>query len=181
MSVADVKPVEPFTITESPRQSGRGLGWVTASFFIIADLVGGGVVAMPVAFIETGLAVGILFMVAICLMFAFTAVMLGKSLVILEERWPIYKIECKMPYPEMAERGCGKLWRHVTYTCAYFTMFGATIVYILLAAKIVGGFLADFGVTINYCGMLAIMSAAILPITFLKSPADFWLVPQDVR
>ncbi|VBB35426.1 unnamed protein product [Acanthocheilonema viteae] len=56
-------------------------------------------------------------------------------------------------------------------------MFGTSVVFILLSSKIFQHFLASFlGINISLCYLICITTVAIMPLTYLKSPADFWLV-----
>ncbi|VDN89136.1 unnamed protein product [Brugia pahangi] len=143
----------------------KGINWFMASMFILGDLVGGGVVAMPVAFAQTGFLLGVLFMVIICAIFVTTGWLLADTWEIMRKRWPEYRKHCRKPFSEMALR---------SMMTVYSTLFGATVVYILLSSKIIQKFMNNFDLSFNFCLLLIIVSISILPITFLKSPADFW-------
>jgi amino acid permease len=57
------------------------------------------------------------------------------------------------------------------------TQFGVCVVFLLLAAKNIHDFIESVSTTApDVCWMLIIVSVALLPLTFLKSPERFWYV-----
>ncbi|VDM92600.1 unnamed protein product [Litomosoides sigmodontis] len=152
-------------------QSRRGLGWIVAAFFIVADVVGGGIVAMPVAFLQTGIALS------------------PRELTFQSYHWCIISdcdnnIFClhglftwpKLDYHAEAMAYLSQSLSKTAARIVYLTMFGTSVVFILLSSKILQNFLASFfDANISLCYLLCVVAIAIMPLTYLKSPADFWL------
>ncbi|MCP9263795.1 hypothetical protein DINM_006889 [Dirofilaria immitis] len=81
--------------------STRGYSWLVASVIVVADLVGGGLVAMPAGFHDTGMLIGCIFMGLIAIFFMSTAYLLSETWGIMRDRWVVYKTHCRQPYPEI--------------------------------------------------------------------------------
>ncbi|VBB26626.1 unnamed protein product [Acanthocheilonema viteae] len=138
----DISATSTLTVPE------RGYSWFVASVMVVADMVGGGVVAMPAAFHETGTLLGCLFMAMIAIFFTNSAYLLSETWSIMRDRWVVYKTHCRQPYPEIGMRSFGPKMRLVVAVSLFCTI--AAVVLILI------------GVTLDYssCKSSAVYKSA---------------------
>ncbi|KAF7635198.1 Aa_trans domain-containing protein [Meloidogyne graminicola] len=147
----------------------KGINWFITSLFIIAQLAGGGIVALPTAIIQSGLFTGILFNIILTIIAASTSIMLGKCWLILQKLWPNhYKNNyCREPYPEICLRALGPNFKYLANLFILFNQFGICVVFLLLSSKNIQNFLKSF-FGINFSSLMdysvcAPISVKILP------------------
>ncbi|GMS85362.1 hypothetical protein PENTCL1PPCAC_7537, partial [Pristionchus entomophagus] len=106
---------------------------------------------------------------------AYTGVQLGDNWMIMQERWPKYKLSCRKPYPEMGFRVFGNSGRIFVTTLITIQQFGFSVVLLLLAADNISSFLFAFWqVKINFCFIAMLVALFITPFLMLGSAKDFW-------
>uniref|UniRef100_A0A1I7SWI0 Aa_trans domain-containing protein n=1 Tax=Bursaphelenchus xylophilus TaxID=6326 RepID=A0A1I7SWI0_BURXY len=158
------------------KQPKKGINWVIAAAFIVADMAGGGVVTMPVALLKSGGLIGGLVIFVVATAFCYTAHLLGENWTIMKKRWPEYSSHCRKPYPEMAFRAIGPKARLLTVGTIHAMLFGVSVVYLLLSAKIINNLISSLmSFNIGECRMLVALAVVLFPVTLLKSPQDFWI------
>jgi len=152
-----------------------GMGWLVTCLFIVGETAGGGLIAMPTAMIATGLYGGTFVIALGAIMCAYTGSQLSENWTILQQRWPEYRHHCRKPYPAMGLRSLGPRCMNIVSVCLDLTQFGTAVVFLLLASKNIENFLeAFFGIHLHFCVLVIAVAIFLLPITFLKSPKDFW-------
>ncbi|EYB93039.1 hypothetical protein Y032_0187g1132 [Ancylostoma ceylanicum] len=153
----------------------KGMSWPTAAIFIVGDMMGGGMIALPIAVVNAGLVPGIVIIILAAIFTGYTGVQLGDNWTLMQKRWPEYKKHCRRPYPEMAYRAMGPKAKHFVAFCLCLTQFGIATVLTLLASNNLSNLLtAVFGVQINFCYVILMIGAAVWPFVMIKSPMDFW-------
>ena len=153
----------------------HGLNWFITGLFVVGDLAGGGLVALPTAMIQLGFGVGIVANILMNIVVMITAYMLGVSWNVLVRRWPEYRSHCRKPYPEIAYRALGHRWRLAVSICIDVTQFGIAVVYLLLSSKNIHDAIKSFtDKEISFCYVILVVAACLTPVLFLKSPQDFW-------
>ncbi|CAD5231820.1 unnamed protein product [Bursaphelenchus xylophilus] len=153
----------------------HGLNWIITGLFVVGDIAGGGLVALPTAMIQSQFWSGLVAMFIMTFVTGYTSYVLGLSWMILIKNWPEYRSHTRKPYPEIGYRACGRRVRNIVSVCIDITQFGVAVVYLLLASKNIHDFVQTFFETdFSYCYVILIVSLALLPVTFLKSPQDFW-------
>ncbi|KJH41476.1 hypothetical protein DICVIV_12555 [Dictyocaulus viviparus] len=116
----------------------KGLSWFVTGLFVVGDLAGGGLVALPTAMIQTEFYPGLAISAVMICVVTYTAYLLGLSWNILLNTWPQYREHCRKPYPEIGYRAMGSVFRKVVSICIDITQFGVAVVYLLLSSKNIG-------------------------------------------
>ncbi|KAG7175970.1 Amino acid transporter AVT1D-like [Homarus americanus] len=163
---------------ERSGQHGRaenGLGVLLASFFLVAQVAGLGVLALPWAIAQTGWA-GVGVLAVSCIIVAYAACRLGVCWVILEERWPEYQRACRKPYPAMAFRTLGMFGWYLVNVIQCVTLFGVSTVTILLSAELVESVLQPLVPSLTVCTWVVAVGCVLVPLSWLGSPKEFWHV-----
>ncbi len=79
---------------------------ITTVLFVAGENAGAGILAIPHTINNAGW-FGVPLMIMICFDAAVAACLLGKCWIILEERWPEYRVRCRNPYPEIGKMAYG--------------------------------------------------------------------------
>ncbi|XP_054275664.1 uncharacterized protein LOC128994869 isoform X1 [Macrosteles quadrilineatus] len=152
-----------------------GLNVISAAIFVAGEMAGSGILAVPKAAVDCGW-IGLVLVVVFCVNAAYGGTRLGHCWAILEERYPEYRGQTRNPYPTIAYRAVGPWGSMLVSGCLQFTLFGAAIVYLLMAAEIVQELLQDLIPQVNYCIWFLLFAILITPPMWLGSPKDFWIV-----
>ncbi|XP_071547546.1 LOW QUALITY PROTEIN: uncharacterized protein [Panulirus ornatus] len=168
-------PESPLTCSGQHGRAENGLGILLTSFFLVAQVAGLGVLALPWAIAQTGWpGVGVL--AASCIMVAISAWHLGTCWVILEERWPEYQRACRKPFPAMAYRTLGMPGWYLVNILQCVTLFGVSTVTILLSAELVASVLDTILPSLTVCTWVIACGCVLVPLSWLGSPKEFWVV-----
>ncbi|KAF6025922.1 hypothetical protein EB796_015771 [Bugula neritina] len=125
-------------------QAAHKLTVGTAMVFIVGEMAGSGVLALPKAVENT-------------------------------ERFPEYQEQCRDPYPAIGFEAFGRPGRVLVTVCVSLTLFGVSVVFMLLAAT---NFSAVFqqvpALGFSPCFWMIILVAILTPFVWLGTPKDFW-------
>ncbi|XP_065068778.1 uncharacterized protein LOC135694049 isoform X2 [Rhopilema esculentum] len=161
--------------TEIPRP---GLSVLTCALFIVGEMAGSGVLALPKA-LENGGWSAVVLLVVCCFVSLYCGIMLSRCWTILRNKKEIYQSYSRDPYPSIGYECYGRVGRGIVETCLLITLFGVCVVFLLLAAQNVAS-LVDRKIGVfttekeEARAWLLIISSILLPFTFLGTPKDMW-------
>ena len=110
----------------APAELQKGLTVFTAAVFIIGEMAGSGILALPAAIVGAGWT-GFALLVLCCFASGYCGTVLGRSWAILRDRHDEYKGHVRYPYPAIGEKAYGR-WASVAVTvCINITLIGSVL------------------------------------------------------
>ncbi|CAD6184430.1 unnamed protein product [Caenorhabditis auriculariae] len=161
--------------TSSPHRNEHGIHWAMAAVFIVGDMMGAGMISLPLALGNAGLGPGIAIILLASLFSGYTGIQLGDNWTMLQNRWTEYKQHCRRPYPEMAYRALGPWAKQAVSILLALSQFLIASVLLLMCAENLTTLLnVFFGWHLDFCVFIVALAAALWPLVMLQSPMDFW-------
>ena len=173
---------EECNFSGSPSSQGHvnthGLTIVTCGLLIVGEMAGSGILAIPKALVDAGWS-GVMLLAICCVISLYCGIILGKCWTILRENNAVYRDFPRDPYPSIGYECYGRVGRGIVEFCLLVTLFGACTVYLLLSAQNVASLvdvkIAGYTTETSEARIwLLVISAGLLPFTFLGTPKDIW-------
>ena len=155
----------------------NGLSVATCALFIVAEMAGSGILALPRAIGEGGwTGLGLLFVC--CLLSLYCGIKLGNCWTIVRRNNKECRGHVRDPYPLIGQAAAGKFGKYLVEFCVLLTLFGVCVVFLLLASRQIsslidtkiGSFTGqnEFRIWVLICGLI------LLPFTWLATPKELW-------
>jgi len=159
----------------------HGISIFTATLFVVGEVAGSGVLALPEAIKFTGW-FGLIIMLLVCSGAAYSGVLLGRSWMHLEDNIDssLKLTKTRNPYALIGFHAWGSFGRSVSIITLVIQLYGGSIVSLLLAAEMAQSLLTQLFPSllgsITFCEWIVIIAIVLLPFSFFGSPVDFWPV-----
>ncbi|XP_014364755.1 amino acid transporter AVT1D [Papilio machaon] len=153
-------------------KKGSGLSVNQAALLVAGEMAGSGVLALPRALVKTGW-IGVPIIILMAAMAAFSGRRLGDCWSIIEGRDPEMRSRKRNPYAIIADQALGKTWSAVVSLAIIVSLFGAAVVYLLLAAQIIEAVVLPLVPTVTFCLWYLIVAGAMTPLMLFATPKDF--------
>ena len=155
----------------------NGLTIFTAALFIVGDIAGAGVLALPEAVANSGWT-GVILIIILGIISGTCGILLSEAWLILRRNFREYQEHVRCPYAEVGFRTYGKTGKYAVHFCIDATLIGTCTVFILLASENLNS-LTDLNLTSisaksEYRVWLVICTAVLLPLTWFGTPKSFW-------
>lgn len=156
----------------------HGLSVLTCALFIVGEMAGSGVLALPKAVVNSGWS-GALLLVVCALASLYCGIILGKCWTQLRKTAAVEEAFPRDPYPTIGYECYGKKGRVIVEICLLTTLTGVSIVCLLLSAQNVASLvdrkLGELHTPEEEArAWLLIIGGLVLPFTYLGTPKDMW-------
>ncbi|CAA22315.1 Amino acid transporter transmembrane domain-containing protein [Caenorhabditis elegans] len=163
------------TDSSSTYHNSHGISWLMAAVFIVGDMMGAGMISLPLALGRSGLIAGCVLILLASIFSGYTGIQLGENWEMMQIRWPKYRTHCRRPYPEMAYRALGNWARQVVAVCLVVSQFLIACVLLLISAENFTNLLNTFfHLHLDFCVFIVAIALVLWPFSLLQSPMDFW-------